>query len=65
MLYNVKDELECQTDFSAFLEDTQTRQTPMINLPDPSLRPKICDRRVIDHLIPYGPKSSAYELFSR
>jgi phosphoribosylaminoimidazole-succinocarboxamide synthase len=29
--YNVKEGLECQSDFSEFLHDTQTLQTPMIN----------------------------------
>jgi hypothetical protein len=53
---NVKEELECQSDVSEVLEDTQTFQTPMISLSNPALQPKICDRRVTDHLILYGTK---------
>jgi hypothetical protein len=54
--YNIKRELECQSGFSGVLEDNHNPQTPTINLPHPALRPKIRDRRVIDHLILYGPK---------
>jgi hypothetical protein len=53
---NVKEELECQSDFSEVLEDTQTPQTPVINLSAPASWPKICDRKVIDHVMLYGPK---------
>jgi hypothetical protein len=31
-------------------------QTPMINLSDPALWPKIYDRKMINHLILHGPK---------
>jgi hypothetical protein len=54
--YNVKEELECQSDFSYVLEDHHTPQTPMINLSYPALWPKLCHRKVIDVLILYGPK---------
>jgi hypothetical protein len=54
--YIVKEELECQSAFVLVLKDTQTTQTWMINLPYPALWPKICDRKVIDHLILYGLK---------
>jgi hypothetical protein len=54
--YNVKEELECQSEFSEVLEDTQTFQTPMTNLYVSALWPKICDREVINHLILYGPQ---------
>jgi hypothetical protein len=40
--YVVKEELQCQSDFSEVLEDTRTFQTPVINLSDPPLWPKIC-----------------------
>jgi hypothetical protein len=53
---SAKEELECQSDFSEVHGNIQTFQTPMISLFDPALWPRRCDRKVIDHLILYGPK---------
>jgi hypothetical protein len=54
--YDVEEELGSQSDFTEVVDDTQIPQTPMINLSDPALWPKIRDRKMIDHLILQGPK---------
>jgi hypothetical protein len=46
---------EVGSNFTEIVDDTQTPQTPMINLYDPSLWPKIRDRKMIDRLILHGP----------
>jgi hypothetical protein len=43
--YNVNKELVCQSHLSEILEDTRTPLTPTMNLSDPALWPKICNRK--------------------
>jgi hypothetical protein len=54
--YDVEEELGSQSDFTEVADDTQTSETPMINLSDPALWRKIRDRKIIGHLILHGPK---------
>jgi hypothetical protein len=54
--HDVEEELGSQSDFTKVSDDTQTPQTPTINLSDPTLWPKIHDRKMIDHLIVHCPK---------
>jgi hypothetical protein len=54
--HDVEKELGSQSDFTEVVDDAQTPQTPMINLSDSALSPKIRDRKMIDHLIRHGPK---------
>jgi hypothetical protein len=54
--HDVEEELGSQSDFTGVVDDTQTPQTPTINLSDPALWPKIRDRKMMDHLILHGPK---------
>jgi hypothetical protein len=54
--HDVEEKLGSQSDFTEVVDDTQTLQTPMINLSDPALWPKIRDKKMIDHLILHGPK---------
>jgi hypothetical protein len=44
--YNVNKKLECQSYFPEVSEDTQTTQTPMINLCDAALWPKTCGKKL-------------------
>jgi hypothetical protein len=60
--HDVEEELGSQSDFTEVVDDTQTPQTPMINLSDPALWPKICDRKIIRSPNSSWPnESSAYE----
>jgi hypothetical protein len=41
---SVKELPECQSDYLEVLQDTETPHIPMINLSDPALWPKVCDK---------------------
>jgi hypothetical protein len=54
--HDIQEEPGSQYDFTQVVDDTQTPQTPMINLFDPALWPKIRDRTMLDHLILHDPR---------